>query len=164
MSEDVTPPEGSGRNAPAATAKRPFVPPKWVEQVAWAVHRAIYRFSGGRRGLSPATPEQWGTIRLHSIGRTSGRARIAILGYHDDGPNLVTVAMNGWQEGDPAWWRNLKANPEATVELAGGEMRKVRARAAEGEERARIMALFKGSEEYIPHRATETAMVVLEPR
>lgn len=144
--------------------KRPFVPPHWFERVAWAIHRAIYRLSGGKRGLSPATPEQWGTLRIHTVGRKSGKERIAILGYHDDGPNLVTVAMNGWQEGDPAWWINLRANPDATVDLADGTTRRVRARAAEGEERERIIAMFKGSEKYIPHRATETAMVVLEPR
>ena len=146
------------------TAKRPFVPPAWVERVFWAIHRAIYRFTGGRRGLSAAKPEQWGTIRLHSIGRRSGKERIAILGYHDDGPNLVTVAMNGWQEGDPAWWVNLKANPDATVDLFDGTTRRIRARAAEGVERDRILAMFKGSELYIPHRATETPMVVLETR
>lgn len=150
--------------ADGGAGKRPFVPPAWVEKVFWAIHRAIYRLTGGRRGLSAATPARWGTIRVHTIGRKSGKERIAILGYHDDGPNLVTVAMNGWQEGDPAWWVNLKANPEATVELADGTTRKVSARAAEGEERARIMALFKGSELYIPHRATVTPMVILEPR
>jgi deazaflavin-dependent oxidoreductase (nitroreductase family) len=144
-------------------AKRPFVPPHWFEKIAWAIHRAIYRLSGGRRGLSLATPEKWGTMRVHTIGRKSGKERIAILGYHDDGPNLVTVAMNGWQEGDPAWWVNLKANPEATVDLKDGT-RRVRARVAEGEERDRILRIFKGSEAYIPHRETETPMVVLEPR
>ena len=145
-----------------SAAKRPFVPPKWFEEIAWRLHRAIVRFLG--RGLSPATPEQWGTFRIRTVGRRSGKERLAILGYHEDGPNLVTVAMNGWQEGDPSWWRNLKANPDATVELAGGEVRRVRARAAEGEERERILAMFKGSEKYIPHRSTETVMVVLEPR
>ena len=146
-----------------APAKRPFVPPAWVEKVFWAIHRAIYRLTGGRRGLSAATPEQWGTMLLRTVGRRSGKERVAILGYHDDGPNIVTVAMNGWQEGDPAWWTNLKANPEATIVLKDGP-RKVRARAAEGEERDRIMAIFKGTEQYIPHRSTETVMVVLEPR
>jgi deazaflavin-dependent oxidoreductase (nitroreductase family) len=144
--------------------KRPFVPPAWFERVAWAIHRAIVRLTGGRRGLSAATPEQWGTIRIRTVGRTSGRERIAILGYHDDGQNIVTVAMNGWQEGDPGWWLNLKANPDATIELADGSMRAVRARAAVGTERERILEMFKGSEKYIPHRATETPMVVLEPR
>lgn len=155
---------GSGGGSGASAAKRPFVPPHWFEKIAWAIHRAMYRITRGRRGFWAATPEKWGTIRLHTVGRKSGKERIAILGYHVDGPNIVTVAMNGWQEGHPAWWVNLLATPEAWIELPGGEVRKVRARAAEGEERARIMAMFRESEQYIPHRSTETAMVVLEPR
>jgi F420H(2)-dependent quinone reductase len=102
-------------------------------------------------------------MRLRTVGRRSGKERIAILGYHEDGQNLVTVAMNGWQEGDPGWWSNLKANRDATVELPSGP-RAVRARSAEGEERARLLAMFEGAEKYIPHRSTETAIVVLEPR
>jgi hypothetical protein len=89
--------------ASGTTEKRPRMPPSWFIRGAWAVHRAIYRWTGGRRGLWRATPEKWGTFRLHTIGRKSGKERIAILGYHEDGPNIVTVAMNGWMEGDPAW-------------------------------------------------------------
>ena len=68
-------------------------------------------------------------LRLRTIGRRTGEERSAILGYFEDGPNLVTLAMNGWAEGEPAWWLNLQAHPDATVDLVGGP-RKVRARAA----------------------------------
>ena len=44
-----------------------------------------------------------------------------ILGYVEDGPNLVTMAMNGWADGEPAWWLNLQAHPEASVDLADGQ-------------------------------------------
>jgi F420H(2)-dependent quinone reductase len=153
--------------APASEASeppaRPRLPPKWFIRIAWIVHRGIYRLTGGRRGLWKATPEKWGTFRLLTVGRKSGKERMAILGYHEDGPNLVTVAMNGWMEGDPAWWTNLQANPDATVELKG-ERRNVRARAAVGEERERLWKLFPGNEAFVPHRTTETPVVVLEPR
>jgi deazaflavin-dependent oxidoreductase (nitroreductase family) len=149
--------------ASEATEKRPSLPPNWFIHIAWAVHRAIYRVTGGRRGLWRATPEKWGTFRLHTIGRKSGKARIAILGYHEDGPNIVTVAMNGWMEGDPAWWVNLQAHPDATIELKGQTLN-VRARAAVGEERKRLFTLFPGNKPFVEHRKTETAVVVLEPR
>jgi deazaflavin-dependent oxidoreductase (nitroreductase family) len=97
------------------------------------------------------------------VGRKSGKERIAILGYHEDGPNLVTVAMNGWMEGEPAWWVNLKAQPNATVELKG-ETRRVRARAAGADEEERLWALFPGNKPFVDHRATVTTIVVLEPR
>ena len=58
------------------------------------------------------------------VGRRTGQARFAILGYIEDGRNLVTPAMNGWAEPEPAWWLNLQSQPEATVELPNG-MRKV---------------------------------------
>ena len=58
-----------------------------------------------------------------------------ILGYFEDGPNLVTLAMNGWGEGEPAWWLNLQAHPQARVQLRD-ETRQVVAHAATGQERA----------------------------
>ncbi len=54
-----------------------------------------------------------------------------IIGYLEDGSNLVTMAMNGWADGEPAWWLNLQAHPEASVDLADGRLA-VRGRAAEG--------------------------------
>ena len=148
---------------PTAGKRRPFVPPRWFVLAAWAIHRAIYRATGGRRGVWAAKPGKWGTMRLHTVGRKSGKERIAILGYQPDGTNLVTVAMNGWGEGDPKWWLNLKANPDATVELKG-ETRAVHARTAEGDEATRLWSLFPGSAAYVAARRTRTPVVVLEPR
>jgi deazaflavin-dependent oxidoreductase (nitroreductase family) len=144
------------------------LPPRWFIRTAWVVHRAIHRLTGGRRGLWNAKPGKWGTMRLTTVGRRSGEKRSAIVGYYEDGPNLVTLAMNGWASPEPAWWLNLQANPDTTVELKGGT-RKVRARAAEGEERDRLWARwgeFSKDAEYdlwAALRAGETAVVVLEP-
>jgi F420H(2)-dependent quinone reductase len=105
-------------------------------------------------------------MRLHTVGRRSGKERVAILGYYEDGPSLVTLAMNGWAEPEPAWWLNLQAHPDATVELKDGS-RAVRGRAAEGEERARLWARWyefgNDYDAYATRRPTETAVVVLEP-
>ena len=109
----------------------PRLPPRWFVRSAWALHRAVYRLTGGRRGLWRPKSDKWGTMRLKTIGRRTGRERIAILGYYEDGPNLVTMAMNGWAEGEPAWWLNLQAQSEARVDLVDGS-RAVRGRAAEG--------------------------------
>ena len=139
------------------------LPPNWFIRIAWAVHRAIVRLTGGRRGIWRATPEKWGTLRLHSVGRKSGKERIAILGYYEDGQNLVTLAMNGWMEGDPAWWLNLKERPDATIELVDGT-KSVRAREAQGEERDRLWPMFHDAAKFAGRRSTKTAVVVLEPR
>jgi deazaflavin-dependent oxidoreductase (nitroreductase family) len=71
-------------------------------------------------------------LRLTTRGRRSGEPRSVILGYYKDGPNLVSMAMNGWGAAEPAWWLNLRAHPEATVELAGGIRRDVLGRPRRG--------------------------------
>ena len=106
-------------------------------------------------------------LRLTTVGRRSGRPRVAIVGYLEDGPNLVTLAMNGWAEAEPAWWLNLQAQPDTTVELKDGS-RAIRARAAEGEERDRLWArwgeLSDRYDAWAARRSGPTAVVVLEPR
>lgn len=149
-----------------ADTPRAPLPPRWFIRTAWMAHRALLRVTGGRIGLRRASSGQWGMMRLRTIGRRSGSERVAILGYFEDGPNLVTMAMNGWGDPEPAWWLNLQARPEATVELGDGP-RPVRARAAEGEERARLWARWaeydKGLDSFAARRSRETAVVVLEP-
>ena len=147
--------------------KQPFLPPRWVIRGAWILHRALFRVTGGRLGLGPATEKNWGTMRLHSTGRKTGAERIAMLAYFEDGPNLFTLAMNGWGEPEPAWWLNLQADPDATVELPDGA-REVRARAATGDERDRLWAEMAkrdaNLDAYATRRSRETAVVVFEPR
>ena len=110
-------------------------------------------------------------MRLSTVGRRSGKARVAIIGYFEDGPNLVTLAMNGWAAPEPAWWLNLQAQPDVTVKLADGP-RAVHARAAEGEERERLWHLFRDQpgwgagkiDGYATRRPGGTTVVVFEPR
>jgi hypothetical protein len=89
------------------------------------------------------------------------------VGYIEDGPNLVTMAMNGWGVAEPAWWLNLQQDPRAVVQTRDGT-RAVSARRAEGEERARLWSRWtevdEHLDEYATRRPSETAVVVLEPR
>lgn len=151
----------------STTEKAPSVPPRWFVRTAWVVHRAIFKVTGGRLGLWLPKPNRWGTMRLTTTGRRTGKARSVILGYYEDGPNLVTMAMNGWGEGEPAWWLNLLEHPEATVILVGGR-RKVHAAAAVGAERARLWGRWREMGDdvdgFAKMRSTETAVVVLSPR
>ena len=96
------------------------IPPRVFARTAWVLHRALLRFTGGRIGLSRPPGKAFGMLRLKTIGRRSGQPRVAIVGYYEDGPNLVTLAMNGWAEAEPAWWLNLQAQPDTTVELKDG--------------------------------------------
>ena len=144
------------------------LPPRPVIRAAWVIHRAIHRASGGRMGLRRATAKEWGMMRLKTVGRKTGLERSAILGYYEDGPNLVTLAMNGWGKPEPAWWLNLQARPDTTVELHDRTLA-VRGRAATPEERPRLWNRWRqydgdDLDAWAAHRPHETAVVILEPR
>ena len=147
--------------------KEPRLPPRWFIHLAWRVHRGLYRITGGRFGLRAPKGDRYGMMRLTTTGRRTGEERTVIVGYFEDGPNYVTMAMNGWGEAEPAWWLNLQAHPEASVDLPTGE-RKVTGRAAVGDERARLWDRWREIDDnldaYAARRPTETAVVVLEPR
>jgi F420H(2)-dependent quinone reductase len=143
------------------------LPPRWFVVTVWHVHRLIVRASGRRTGLWSPRTNRWGALRLTTRGRRSGEPRSVIVGYYEDGPNLVTMAMNGWGPAEPAWWLNLQAHPEATVELAGGVRREVRGRAAVAGERERLWERWREIDRnldgFAARRPRETAVVVLEP-
>jgi deazaflavin-dependent oxidoreductase (nitroreductase family) len=150
-----------------APNRPPRVPPPWFVHLAWRVHRGLYRLSGGRFLWTPSNRRGWGALRLTTIGRTSGQERSVIIGYLEDGADLVALAMNGWDEGHPSWWLNLQENPEAVVRLAARPPRPVRARPAVGAERDRLwqrwLAVNPDLDAYAGRRSTEAAVVVLEP-
>jgi len=148
--------------------RKALLPPRWFIETFWRVHRRIVRTSGGRRGLWAPRPGKWGALRLTTTGRRSGEPRSVIVGYYEDGPNLVSMAMNGWGAAEPAWWLNLQTNPEAVVDLTGGIRLDVVGRRAVGEERQRLWQrwreLDRNLDSYAARRPRETAVVVLEPR
>jgi deazaflavin-dependent oxidoreductase (nitroreductase family) len=156
----------SSSSVPGSSGRTPRLQPRWFIVLFWKVHRAVVRVTRGRRGLWRPSDKKWGALRLTTIGRRSGQERSVIVGYYEDGPNLVTMAMNGWGEAEPAWWLNLQAHPTARVQLADGT-RQVVAHAATGAERDRLWDRWRSLDEdldgYARRRPTETAVVVFEP-
>jgi deazaflavin-dependent oxidoreductase (nitroreductase family) len=133
----------------------------------WRGHRLAYRLAGGRVLWTPQSKRGWGAMHLTTIGRTSGRQRGVIVGYIEDGSNPVVLAMNGWDEGHPAWWLNLEAQPNAVVRLKGQPERRMRARRAEGDEHDRLWRTWAGIDQgldaYADSRSADTPVVVFEP-
>jgi deazaflavin-dependent oxidoreductase (nitroreductase family) len=130
------------------------------------VHTAVYRASGGRVGHKlPGLSAPM--LLLDHKGAKSGKERTSPLVYGEDGDNLVLVASKGGFPKNPAWFHNLKANPETTVQV-GTEKRQVRARIAGAEERPRLWRLmvgvYKGYEQYQQRTDREIPLVVLERR
>lgn len=146
----------------------PKLPPSWFKHLFWRVHRLLYRVVGGFVLWTPKAKRGWGAMCLTTTGRRSGQPRRVIVGYLEDESVPVVLAMNGWDEGMPAWWLNLEARPDARIRLRGEAERGVRARRAEGEERDRLWRLWaeidEGLDSFADSRSADTPVVVFEPR
>ncbi len=124
----------------------------------------LYRLSGGRIGGRVGRAP---VLLLTTTGRKSGEPRTAPIVYLADGGRLVLINTNAGNARIPAWSLNLQANPEAEVEV-GRKRQAVRARVAEGEERAELwdkhVEQFAGFEDYEKKLRREISIFVLEPR
>ena len=105
-------------------------------------------------------------LLLTTTGRKTGEERTTPLLYLADGEDLVVVASNGGAPKHPAWLLNLRANPEATVEVGGRKLR-VRAREAGPEEKERLwpklVEMYGSYEDYRRRTDREIPVVLLEP-
>ena len=159
-------PETREAQAAATRGRRAWLPPRWFVVLFWHGHRCLLRVTRGRLGLWRSKPDGWGALRLTTTGRRTGRPRQVVVGYVEDGRNLVTMAMNGWGAAEPAWWLNLQAHPDATAQTRDGA-RPVRARRAQGDERERLWSRWaqidKNLDAYAARRPAQTAVVILEP-
>jgi len=132
-------------------------------RVVGKLNAPIYRLTGGRVGgkLGKAP-----ILLLTTTGRKSGEPRTAPVLYLADGDRFVVINTNAGNAKTPAWSLNLRANPEAEVEV-GRKRVKVRARLAEGEERVdlwrRHMEQYSGWEYYETKLDREIGVFVLEP-
>jgi deazaflavin-dependent oxidoreductase (nitroreductase family) len=109
-------------------------------------------------------------LLLTSTGSRSGEERTTPVMYHREKDSLVIIASKGGAPEHPSWYHNLKAHPEASVEVAGdGGIMKVavRAREAHGEERERIfadrVAIAPTFADYERKTSRSIPVIVLEP-
>lgn len=138
--------------------------PDWMLTAAGKLNVPLYRLSRGRlMGTVGTAP----VLLLTCTGRRSGQQRTAPVLYLLDGERVVVVGSNAGNEREPAWSFNLKANPDADIDIRGAR-RHVRARVAEGEERAelwkKVNELYEGFDSYDARTSREIAVFVLEPR
>jgi F420H(2)-dependent quinone reductase len=129
----------------------------------YAVHRIIYRLSGGRIFIrSLGCP----VILLTTTGRKSGEPRTAPIFGFPEGQSIVVVPSNAGKEHFPSWYLNLRANPQAQVQL-GREVRRLKAREATPEECERLwpvlVSRYGGFEFYRERTDRHIPIVILEP-
>jgi deazaflavin-dependent oxidoreductase (nitroreductase family) len=128
-------------------------------------HAAIYKATGGLVGHRlPFLP---GILLLDHVGAKSGKRRTSALLYIEDGDDVVIIASKGGFPKHPAWYHNLGANPDTTIQL-GRERREVHARDADPEERARLwpkaVEAYSGYADYQARTPREIPLVILERR
>lgn len=100
-------------------------------------------------------------ILLNTTGARSAEEKTVVLGFARDGQNFVVLASNNGAPAEPLWYRNLRAKPEASVEI-GAEKIKVRARTARGAERERVAKLLPYFEGQQKQTSRELPLVILE--
>ena len=129
------------------------------------LHPKIYRATGGRIGRRlPGLPP---LLILDHIGAKSGAERSSVIGYVREGEDVLLVASQGGNPKNPAWYFNLKANPDARIQI-GSEVRDVRAHVADPDERAKLWPVVSTAYPVFQRYQDQTERVipilVLEPR
>ncbi len=121
--------------------------PAWAVRASGKLNVPIYRLTRGRIGNKVGRAP---VLLLTTTGRRSGRRRTAPVVFIRDGEKVIVIGSNAGNH-EPAWSLNLKADPEAQIEI-GPKRSQVRARLTEGEERDRLWqamnSLYGGFDAY----------------
>ncbi len=135
----------------------------WFWERGTSLHTHLYKLSRGRIGGKIRDCE---VALVESVGRKSGKRRTHPLMCREDGENLVVVASKGGIDRHPAWYLNLKTNPE-TVAWWHGRKRRVRMRETQGAERDRLwermVEVWPDYEGYQRRTERRIPVMVLEP-
>jgi deazaflavin-dependent oxidoreductase (nitroreductase family) len=138
-------------------------PARLALKLGSGAHAGLYRATSGklfgRMGKSPI-------LLLNTVGRKTGRRRTSPLLYVMDGEDFVIIASKGGAPTHPAWYLNLRANPDATVEIGDREVR-VRAEEADPEEKARLwqkmVEMYPTYDNYQKKTEREIPLLILHP-
>ncbi len=129
------------------------------------LHRVVQRVTFGKLGWSAGSMP---VVELTTTGRKSGQPRTVLLTSPvQEGETYIVVASRGGDDVHPAWFLNLRDEPTVQVATGGGPKRRMRARIADAEERARlwpeITADYKNYGSYQTKTTREIPLVFLEP-
>ncbi len=135
------------------------------DELFGAEHVRVYRETKGERGYHWRNGSK--ILLLTTTGRTSGEARTTPLIHVEDDGRWVVIASKGGAPDHPDWYKNLEADPQATIEVLADEVPVV-ASTVEGEERDRLWSAMTGEwpayDDYQRKTDREIPVVVLAPR
>ena len=142
---------------------------RWLLALITALHRFVYRVSGGRLGGNLGGKPM---LLLTNIGRKTGKQRETPLLYVEDqnpagdGVRWVVVASNAGDDRQPAWWLNLQSRPDTTIQV-GTRHHDVHARRATPDEVEAIwptlLSAYSYYDAYRKRTARDIPVVFLEP-
>ncbi len=128
-----------------------------------AFHVWMYRLSGGKLG---GTTRGFKVLLLTTTGRKSGKAYTTPLGLFDHECGYVIVASNAGQPAHPAWYYNLKSNPQVTVQVLD-QVIPATAEVLSGEARAQawrqVIATAPPYADYEKRTTREIPLILLRP-
>jgi len=141
------------------------MPSDLMLKVGNTIHRGMLKISGGRLGWNLG---HMPVVELTTTGRRSGQPRTVMLTLPvQEGSTIVVVASRGGDDQHPAWFLNLRDNPDVEVVLKGTPKQHMTARMATAEERARlwpqVTEKYKGYAGYQAKTEREIPLVLLEP-
>jgi deazaflavin-dependent oxidoreductase (nitroreductase family) len=129
----------------------------------WKIHRFLLRASRGRFASRLGNLK---VLLLETTGNKSGVPQSVGLSYLEQGGRYFVVASYAGEDRDPAWAKNLRAQPKGTVTVAGRSLPVV-ARRLDGEERAATFARFVEADaaygEYVERTSREIPVFELRP-
>ena len=135
-----------------------------TNRVVRRLHPVVYQATGGRWLVG----HNLGVLNIVvvTVGRRSGKVREVALFAVEDGERLVVIGSNAGRDRDPAWVANLRTHPEVLVRVTR-DVRPMRARVAEGDERDRLWAAairgYPGFDDYASWTTRRIPVIVLEP-
>jgi deazaflavin-dependent oxidoreductase (nitroreductase family) len=141
------------------------VPSDFTLKTMNTIHRVLLKATFGKVGW---TAGPMPVLELTTTGRKSGQARSVMLTSPvQEGGTWVVVASRGGDDIHPAWFLNLRDDPNVTVSLQGKPKQPMHARVATPEERARlwpqVITVNKGYAGYQEKTEREIPLVMLEP-
>src|SRR3954466_7949804 len=140
---------------------------RWLSVWWTRTHVRIVRASKGRLRFGFLFGGDMPVLALTTTGRKSGERRTTVVAYLQHGDAYAVVASNAGSDRAPAWWLNLRADPNGEIDAAGERMA-VHARLVEGDEREQLWQRFVAANEsyarYSGYTARELPVVALQPR
>lgn len=152
-----------GKLSSKSTSPVPGSVGHWFVIQGGRLNTAAYRLTRGRIG---GTFDGAPVVLVHHVGAKSGEARVAPLLYLQDGDDVIIVASYGGAPKSPAWFHNLKANPDTKIELRGTTI-PVHATVIPEPERSelwpRLVALYAAYDDYQAKTERVIPLVRLTP-